>query len=95
MRKATLRATDLMLLVGTRVALGVGVGLLVSTRLDRRARKAAGLALLAVGVLTTVPILLNVRATTRELLGAETEGRGSTTPASARRDEGRSTPVPT
>jgi hypothetical protein len=94
MRKATLRATDLMLLVGTRVALGVGVGLLLSTRLDPRARKAAGFALLTVGVLTTLPILLNVRATTRELREAETEGRGSVGSGSERRGEGVSTHVP-
>lgn len=87
MRKATVRATDLMLLVGTRAALGLGIGLLLSTRLDERVRKGAGLALLAVGVLTTVPLLLNVRASSRELLeggmerpasrGLASEHRGS------------------
>lgn len=87
MRKATVRATDLMLLVGTRAALGVGIGLLLSMRLDERVRKGAGLALLAVGVLTTVPLLLNVRASSRELLeggmerpasrGLASEHRGS------------------
>ena len=90
MRRATLRAPDLMLLVGTRVALGVGIGLLVATRLDERARKGAGLALLAVGVLSTVPILLNVRASSREMLGSESAadvgasmGRGSERGAAA------------
>ena len=77
MRKATLRLTDLMLLVGTRVALGVGIGLLASTRLDARARKGAGVALLAVGVLTTLPLVLNVRASTRELLEGEAAARES------------------
>lgn len=65
MRQATLRAADLMLLVGTRVALGIGVGLLVARRLDDRERRAAGLALVAVGALTTIPIVLNVRGTSR------------------------------
>jgi hypothetical protein len=71
MRSVTLRAPDLMLLVGTRVALGVGIGLLVATRLDERMRKGAGIALAAVGVLTTIPLLLNVRASSRERLGQE------------------------
>ena len=88
MRKATLRATDLMLLVGTRVALGIGIGLLVSTRLDARARKGAGVALLAVGVLTTLPLLANVRAGTREALEREAEALGSMGPASERHGAG-------
>jgi hypothetical protein len=53
---------EMMLIAGTRVALGVGVGLLLSTRLNEDQRKAAGCALLAVGVLTTIPILRAVLA---------------------------------
>ncbi len=45
-----------MLIAGTRVALGAGIGLLLSDRLTEDQRKAAGWALLAVGVLTTIPI---------------------------------------
>ncbi|HEY4362475.1 MAG TPA: hypothetical protein VGN17_15990 [Bryobacteraceae bacterium] len=47
---------EIMLIAGTRVALGLGLGLLLSDRLNNDQRKAAGWALLAVGVLTTVPI---------------------------------------
>ena len=47
-------------MAATRVALGVGIGLLLSTRLNKDERKAAGLALLAVGILTTVPIIIGV-----------------------------------
>jgi hypothetical protein len=46
-----------MLIAGTRVALGAGLGLLISGRLNRDQRKGAGWALLAVGVLTTIPIV--------------------------------------
>jgi len=53
---------ELMLVAGTRVALGVGVGLLISDRLNKDQRKAAGWALLAVGVLTTIPIVKGVLA---------------------------------
>jgi hypothetical protein len=72
MKEATLRVSDVMLLVGTRVALGIGVGLLVARRLDDRARKAAGVALVAVGALTTVPIVLNLRASSRGALRRQT-----------------------
>jgi hypothetical protein len=53
---------ELMLVAGTRVALGVGVGLLLSDRLNKDQRKAAGWALLAVGVVTTIPIVKGVLA---------------------------------
>ena len=51
---------EIMLIAGTRVALGVGVGLLISDRLNDDQRKAAGWALLAVGVLTTIPIVTGI-----------------------------------
>ena len=51
---------EMMLVAGTRVALGVGVGLLISDRLNDEQRKAAGWALLAVGVLSTIPIVAGV-----------------------------------
>ena len=53
---------EIMLVAGTRVALGVGVGLLLSDRLNKDQRKAAGWALVAVGVLTTIPIVKSVLA---------------------------------
>jgi len=45
----------------TRGALGVGIGLLLSNSLEKEERQSAGLALLAVGVLTTIPLLLRLR----------------------------------
>jgi hypothetical protein len=48
---------EMMLIAGTRIALGVGVGLLISERLTKDQRKGAGWALLAVGVLTTFPLV--------------------------------------
>ncbi|HEY5037027.1 MAG TPA: hypothetical protein VII74_07860 [Chthoniobacterales bacterium] len=44
----------------TRAALGAGIGLLASTKLDDRQRRAAGVALLLVGVLTTVPFAVQL-----------------------------------
>ena len=51
-----------MLIGGTRVALGIGLGLLMSDRLNKDQRKAAGWALFAIGVLTTIPIASSVLA---------------------------------
>ena len=41
--------------VGTRVALAFGVGLLVAEKLEPQRRRAVGLTLVAIGALTTVP----------------------------------------
>jgi hypothetical protein len=62
MRQLTVTVPDVMLIAGTRVALGIGVGLLISRKLRADARRAAGLALLAVGVVTTLPLALKVRS---------------------------------
>ena len=51
---------DLMLWTGTRVALGVGIGMLISRRLSKDAMKAAGLALALVGGLTTIPLAITI-----------------------------------
>jgi hypothetical protein len=53
-RKLTIAET--MLIAGTRIALGAGIGLLLSSRLNNDQRKAAGWALALVGGLTTIPL---------------------------------------
>jgi hypothetical protein len=53
---------EVMLIAGTRVALGIGLGLLISDRLNEDQRKAAGWALLGVGVMTTIPIVRGLLA---------------------------------
>ena len=53
---------EVMLIAGTRVALGIGLGLLISDRLTEDQRKAAGWALFGVGVLTTIPIVSGMLA---------------------------------
>jgi hypothetical protein len=47
---------ELALLAGTRGALGVGVGLLLSDKLSEEQRKSIGWVLVAVGVATTFPL---------------------------------------
>ena len=60
-KKITLTLPELGLIAITRAALGIGVGLLISNSLKKRARRAAGFAFAVVGLLTTGPILLRVR----------------------------------
>ena len=70
MMERKLTVAEIILIAGTRVALGAGIGLLLSTRLNNDQRKAAGLALALVGGLTTIPLALGVmgkRATTTEI----------------------------
>jgi hypothetical protein len=51
---------EILLIAGTRVALGIGIGLLLSQRLRNDQCKAAGLSLTLVGALTTVPLAIGV-----------------------------------
>ena len=60
MKERKLNIADIMLIAGTRVALGAGIGLLLSTRLTKDQSKAAGLALAVFGGLTTIPLALGV-----------------------------------
>ena len=48
------------LIAGTRMALGMGIGLLLAGRLNDDQRKAVGVTLLAVGVITTFPLVAQV-----------------------------------
>ncbi len=47
-------------LAATRAALGAGVALLVADRLEPRSRRAVGGALLAVGLVSTVPLVVSI-----------------------------------
>lgn len=60
MQERTVTIPELILIAGTRVALGIGIGLLLADKLTDRERRAAGWALVAVGALTTVPLAINV-----------------------------------
>jgi hypothetical protein len=60
MRETSLSLPDIAIIGGTRVALGLGVGLLIARRLSENARKGAGAALLAVGAISTIPLALKI-----------------------------------
>jgi hypothetical protein len=60
-KRLSLTLPEIAVIAMTRGALGVGIGLLLSNALEKDERRSAGLALLAVGILTTIPILLRLR----------------------------------
>jgi hypothetical protein len=60
MRKATLTIPEIMLIGGTRAALGAGLALLFGDRLARSERRTVGLTLLLIGVVSTLPLALDV-----------------------------------
>ena len=60
MKTVTLTLPEIGLLAGTRAALGAGVGLLLSERLGREQRQAVGWTLLVTGLITTIPLALEV-----------------------------------
>ena len=60
---------ELAFIAGTRGVGGVGIGLLLAGCLRAEHRKGIGLALLAIGVLTTAPIAREVYVRRRDALG--------------------------
>ena len=51
---------ELFMIAGTRVALGAGIGFLAAERLSDEQRRAVGLTLLGVGVISTIPLAAEV-----------------------------------
>ncbi len=49
---------EIGLFAATRVALGIGIGLLISRSLSKDSSKAAGIALTVMGGLTTIPFIM-------------------------------------
>jgi hypothetical protein len=66
MIQRSLTFPEIGLIASTRVALGIGIGLLVANRLNADQRKAAGLALIAVGVTTTIPLAMSILGNRRD-----------------------------
>jgi len=60
MKEAHISIPELALVAGTRAALGAGLGFLLGDRLPRDQRKAVGWTLLIVGLVTTVPLALDI-----------------------------------
>jgi hypothetical protein len=60
MREAHLTLAELGLIAGTRAALGAGLGLLLADHLSGEQRRAIGWTLVAVGVVSTIPLATEV-----------------------------------
>ena len=59
-KQVSMTVPELALIAGTRGALGAGIALLLSDRLNAEQRRAVGWTLLAVGVISTVPLVADV-----------------------------------
>ena len=60
MKEKNLTIPEIAQIAGTRVILGAGIGLLLADKLNGGQRRGIGWALLAVGALSTIPIVANV-----------------------------------
>ena len=60
MKERSLTLPEIMLIGGTRAALGAGIALLLARKLNGDQRRGAGWALLAVGALSSIPLVMNV-----------------------------------
>jgi len=59
MREIPLTLPEIGMINSTRFILGTGVGLLLAGKMDKSARKAAGIALLAVGTVVSIPVAVS------------------------------------
>jgi hypothetical protein len=60
MRTVNLTFPKLAFVAATRGILGAGIGLLSSQRLTRRRRRSVGRTLLTIGILTTIPLAIDL-----------------------------------
>ena len=60
MREIRASVPEIVMIAGTRAALGAGVGLLLADRLSDVQRKAVGWTLVIFGALSTVPLAIEV-----------------------------------
>src|SRR5438105_11308275 len=76
MRETHISIPELGLVAGTRGALGAGIGLLLADRLSPEQRRAIGWALLAVGVLSTIPLAVDVFGRSQAIAPDGSAGQG-------------------
>jgi len=60
MKSTELTLPELALIAGTRGMLGAGAALLISSKLNSDQRKAVGWTLFLIGLISTVPLAINV-----------------------------------
>jgi hypothetical protein len=75
MQSFNLKPRSFGFVVGTRAALAFGLGLLAASRIPEGRRRRIGLALLGLGVATTVPAVRMLRRSRTPLQSSEPEPR--------------------
>jgi len=60
MEERELTLSEIALIAGTRGMLGAGIGFLLSDKLSKEQRRAAGWTLVMVGAVTTIPLVMSV-----------------------------------
>jgi hypothetical protein len=60
LRERRVTVPELVLIAGTRVMLGIGLGLLLGGKLERGERRVLGRVLVAIGAATTLPLAIQV-----------------------------------
>ena len=70
MRRISLRVPEIGFIAGTRAAFGAGLGLLLADKLNRRQRRKVGRLLVAIGAVTTVPVVVKLIRKAKESLAA-------------------------
>ena len=60
MKKRKVTLLEIALIASTRGMLGIGIGLLLSSKLKKGQRQAVGWSLVMVGVITTIPLAMNL-----------------------------------
>jgi hypothetical protein len=76
MHRTPLSFPEIGIIAGTRAALGAGIALLLADRLNDDQRRGVGWTLVAVGAITTVPILIQLLSEQRDSpMRADTSSR--------------------
>jgi len=65
MKRLQLNIPTLGFIIATRAILGVGIGLLLSSRIPPERRRPIGLTLLGIGAATTIPAIAAIRHSAR------------------------------
>lgn len=65
MKKIKITRPELVLVAATRLILGAGIGLLTSDRLEKDGRRALGWTLIAIGGLSTFPLVKGIVGSNR------------------------------
>jgi len=67
MKRLELTIPEMALVIGTRAMIGAGAGLLLAGKINDDKRKAIGWTLLAIGAVSTIPLMFEVLGKKQEI----------------------------